>query len=229
MPRPPAVDPASMLVRYFMTAPVTTVTEDLPCRAALRLFREKRFRRAPVVRGNLLVGMVSERDLLRVLPGAIAELESAAGERAEHALVGQIMTRRPETVGPDTHLEDVARVLMTRKTGGLPVVENGAVVGIITESDLFRALVEIMDREEGVRLTVVPPPRGGETSHNDDVALIALRLGLRVVTLLTHESPGGAPLLTLRALGARWSELPDQLARAGYVVIEFTPPRLEAA
>lgn len=218
-----------MLVRYFMTAPVVSVTEDFLCRAALRLFRSRHIRRAPVMRNDLLVGMVSERDLLRVLPGAIAELESAAGERAEHALVGQVMTRAPETVGPDAHLEDVARVLMQRKIGGLPVVENRAVIGIITESDLFRALVEIADRSDGVRLTVAPPERVEAGSHNDDVAMLALRLGLRVVTLLTHESPGGALLQTVRAVGTRWRELPDQLARAGYVVIEVLPPRLEAA
>ncbi|MBI5362587.1 MAG: CBS domain-containing protein [Planctomycetes bacterium] len=208
-----------------MTAPVTTVTEDLPCRAALRLFREKGFRRAPVMRGDLLVGMVSERDLVRVLPSSVADLDSAAGLRAERALVGQVMAKRPEIVGPDAHLEDVARVMLQKKIGGMPVVEGRALVGIITETDLFRALLQISDRTDGVRLTLATPAG----TRSDDVALISLRIGLRLVTLLTHESPGGAPLVTLRAVGARWRELPDLLAKAGYAVIQVVPPALEAA
>lgn len=214
-----------MLVRYFMTAPVTTVTEDLPCRAALRFFREKGFRRAPVMRGDLLVGMVSERDLLRALPSSVADLESEAGLRAERTLIGQVMARRPEIVEPGAHLEDVARVMLQKKIGGMPVIEGSALVGIITESDLFRALLQISDRADGVRLTIATPVG----ARSDDVALVCLRIGLRLVTLLTHESPGGAPLVTLRAVGTRWRELPDALLKAGYAVIEILPPRLEAA
>ena len=215
-----------MLVRYFMTSPVTTLTADMPCRDALNLFREEGFRRAPVVLEGRLVGMISDRDLLRVLPYSAAEASTEPGLRAEHTLVGAVMTRNPVTTTPESHLEDVAAVMLQRKIGGVPVLDRGAVVGILTETDLFRALVAIGGYPGSARMTVSLPSAKKEP---EDVALIALRLGLRMVTRLTHASRGGAPLVTLRVVGEHWADLPEALAAAGYGVIEIVPPTAKAA
>jgi len=216
-----------MLVRHYMTSPVKTVREDTPCREALELFRRERIRRAPVLRGERLVGMVSERDLLRVLPGAVGDLESAAGLISELALIGQVLTRDPCTTTPDAHLEDVARRLLERRIGGLPVLDGGRLVGILTESDLLRALVELASAPGSARLTLIPPRPAFVPV--EALPETCLRLGLRLVTLLHHASAGGEPLVLLRVAGARWRELPEALADQGYRVIELVPPTARAA
>ena len=123
-----------MLVRNRMSRPAVTVRQDAEFQKALALMQEKKLRRLPVVDGDgRLVGIVVERDLL---VAAMRYLQS----RVE---IGDIMTRNVVTVSPDADLVDVARTMLERKIGGLPVVEDGRLVGIVTESDIFRRFVEL--------------------------------------------------------------------------------------
>ena len=123
-----------MLVRNRMSRPAVTVRQDADFQKALALMQEKRLRRLPVVDDDgRLVGIVVERDLL---VAAMRYLQS----RVE---IGDIMTRNVVTVSPDADLVDVARTMLERKIGGLPVVEDGRLVGIVTESDIFRRFVEL--------------------------------------------------------------------------------------
>ena len=123
-----------MLVRNRMSGPAVTVRQDADFQKALALMQEKKLRRLPVVDDDgQLVGIVVERDLL---VAAMRYLQS----RVE---VGDIMTRNVVTVGPDTDLAEVARTMLERKIGGLPVLEQGRLVGIITESDIFKCFVEL--------------------------------------------------------------------------------------
>ncbi|MCK7495241.1 MAG: CBS domain-containing protein [Comamonadaceae bacterium] len=123
-----------MLVRNRMSRPAVTVRQDAEFQKALALMQEKKLRRLPVVDDDgRLVGIVVERDLL---VAAMRYLQS----RVE---IGDIMTRNVVTVSPDADLVDVARTMLERKIGGLPVVEDGRLVGIVTESDIFRRFVEM--------------------------------------------------------------------------------------
>ena len=123
-----------MLVRNRMSRPAVTVRQDADFQKALALMQEKKLRRLPVVDDDgQLVGIVVERDLL---VAAMRYLQS----RVE---VGDLMTRNVVTVGPDTDLAEVARTMLERKIGGLPVLEQGRLVGIITESDIFKCFVEL--------------------------------------------------------------------------------------
>ena len=123
-----------MLVRNRMSRPAVTVRQDADFQKALALMQEKKLRRLPVVDDDgQVVGIVVERDLL---VAAMRYLQS----RVE---VGDIMTRNVVTVGPDTDLAEVARTMLERKIGGLPVLEQGRLVGIITESDIFKCFVEL--------------------------------------------------------------------------------------
>ena len=123
-----------MLVRDRMSRPAVTVRQDADFQKALALMQEKKLRRLPVVdEDGQLVGIIVERDLL---VAAMRYLQS----RVE---VGDVMTRNVVTVGPDTDLNEVARTMLERKIGGLPVVEHGRLVGIITESDIFKRFVEL--------------------------------------------------------------------------------------
>jgi len=123
-----------MLVRDRMSRPAVTVRQDADFQKALALMQEKKLRRLPVVDDDgQLVGIIVERDLL---VAAMRYLQS----RVE---VGDLMTRNVVTVGPDADLNEVARTMLERKIGGLPVVEHGRLVGIITESDIFKRFVEL--------------------------------------------------------------------------------------
>ena len=123
-----------MLVRDRMSRPAVTVRQDADFQKALALMQEKKLRRLPVVDDDgQLVGIIVERDLL---VAAMRYLQS----RVE---VGDLMTRNVVTIGPDADLNEVARTMLERKIGGLPVVEHGRLVGIVTESDIFRRFVEL--------------------------------------------------------------------------------------
>ena len=207
-----------------MTAHVVTLTEEVGCRAALQLLKRRGFRHAPVVRGTRVIGMISERDLLRVLPNGLLQQGSAQGELAEASLVGQVMSCEPVTTSPDAHLEDVARIFSERKIGGLPVIADGALAGIVTQTDVCRAFVQLASAADSARYTVIPPPLAHGAPQLEQAPLACLRLGLQLVTLLRHEGVNGDPLLLLRVRGARWRELAEALADLGYGVVEVAPP-----
>ena len=152
-----------MFVRDRMSSPAVTITPDTPLQAALNLMHEHQFRRLPVVdeRGGL-VGIVSERDLLYASPPPSTLLSGLA---LNHVLterrVAEIMARSVLTVTPDTFVEDAARLMLDSKVGGLPVVdEDNHVVGVITETDVFRAFIELYRAgHAGLYLTVEAPDR----------------------------------------------------------------------
>jgi acetoin utilization protein AcuB len=126
-----------MLVHTRMSRPPVTVRADADFQHALKLMQDRKMRRLPVVdEQDRLVGIVVERDLLIA---ATRYLQS----RVE---VSDIMTPDPITAAPDTTLQEVAHTMLTRKIGGLPVLDDGKLVGIITESDIFKRFVELRDR-----------------------------------------------------------------------------------
>lgn len=142
-----------MLVRDRMTRPAIVVHPETPFQDALRLMREGRFRRLPVVdRRGQLVGIISERDLLHAAPSPATSLSIWEINYLLWQLrVQQIMTTRVLTVGPDEPIVVAARMMVDNRIGGLPVVdETGAVVGVITETDIFRAFVEVIETQDAV-------------------------------------------------------------------------------
>ena len=123
-----------MLVRERMSVPVVTVPRDTDYEQALKLMQEKRLRRLPVVdRERRLVGIVAERDLL---------LAATRYPRAG-VDVGEFMATKVVSATPGMSLGEAARLMLEHRVGGLPVLEGGALVGIITESDIFRRFVEM--------------------------------------------------------------------------------------
>ena len=207
-----------MLVRHFMTREVVTVKESLRCREALRLFHDNRIRRAPVLRGEKVVGMLSLTDLLRILPASVGELGTRAGAANECSVVAQAMTAKLITLHPEEHLEDAALKMLEHKIGGLPVLLDGRLEGVLTESDIFRAFVGMTTPRADLRLTFA---LSAGRSDAPDPILIALRLGFVVRSYLVHERPGGEELSQMCLLGHKRRELLEALAQAGYHVIEI--------
>jgi acetoin utilization protein AcuB len=154
-----------MFVRDRMSSPAVTVTPDTAFPDALKLMREHRFRRLPVVDKNgLLVGIVSERDLLYASPSSATSLSMWEIQYLLGRLhIEKIMTREVITTTPDTPVEDAARLMVAHKIGGLPVVDDGGdVIGVITETDIFQTFVEMFAAgHPGVRLTLEVPEGKG--------------------------------------------------------------------
>ncbi|MDC7241405.1 MAG: CBS domain-containing protein [Spirochaetales bacterium] len=154
-----------MQVSKRMTGNPVTVSPDTPVSDARVKMKRENIHRLPVIDKNgHLIGIVTEKDILYASPSPatsldVYEIHSLMGKLEVHS----VMTKDVITVGPDTPLEDAARILADNNIGGLPVVENGILAGIITESDLFRVFVELFGaREKGIRLTVLMPEKRGE-------------------------------------------------------------------
>lgn len=180
-----------MLVRDRMTPNPITITPDISVTEALRLMGDKKIRRLPVVeRNGKLVGIVSDRDLFQASPSpatslAIWEIHDLLAKLT----VDKTMATDVITVTEDTPLEEAARVMVDRRIGGLPVMKGDALVGIITESDLFQALLELLGgRRHGVRLTVTTTGAKGTLA---DVAQTIYQAGGDIVGLGFSEVDGG--------------------------------------
>ncbi len=121
-----------MLVGKRMSGNVVTLTPDDYLSTAQSRMWSGKFRRLPVVQDERLVGIITDRDLREHLG------------RLERTRISEAMTENPLTVTPETTLEEAAQTLLKNKIGGLPVIELGKLVGIITTSDILQAFLDVM-------------------------------------------------------------------------------------
>jgi len=146
-----------MLVRERMTPNPVTVTPDMSFADALQVLREKKIRRLPVIdKQGELVGIVVEKDLLYASPSPATSLSVYELHYLLTKLqVREVMTKRVIAVGEDCPLEEAARIMVDHKIGSLPIVRGKQVVGIITETDLFKTMAEALGgRAKGLRISV---------------------------------------------------------------------------
>lgn len=135
-----------MFVRDQMSAPAVVISPDATASAALAVMEKRKIRRLPVVQDGKLAGIVTKSDLV----GATGKSATAAVKT-----VGQLMTPKPCSVQRDETLEMAAGIMMTKHVSGLPVLDGDRVVGILTESDLFRALCQMFGfGEAGARVVM---------------------------------------------------------------------------
>jgi acetoin utilization protein AcuB len=189
-----------MLVVERMTTDPVTIGHDAEVRQALEILKERRLRHLPVLdEDDVLVGIVSEKDLLRAQPDR---------------RVSEVMTKKVVTVTEYTALEEAARIMADSKISSLPVMRNGKLVGIVTETDLFQVFLEFLGaREEGVRLTMlIPEEKGMLASVTGEIANMGgniLALGTfmgedptnRMVTVKVADVPTVKLVAIMEALG----------------------------
>jgi acetoin utilization protein AcuB len=145
-------------VKDIMTRPAVVFRQEMTVGAAVKAMRARKIRHAPVVDDKgALAGMVTDRDLrLAVLEPALAEEMESLSDTLRSRPVKDIMTWGAITVKPESGIREGARLMYANKIGALPVVQHGRVAGIVTSSDVLKALVRILD--EGV---VSKPARWG--------------------------------------------------------------------
>jgi acetoin utilization protein AcuB len=133
-----------LTARDLMTPhPVTLGPEDSLMRG-LEVMRMRGIRRIPVMVGDTLVGLLAEGDLKRAQPSTLSDSEEEFNRVMEGTPISRIMINKPVTVGEETPLLEVAQTLFTTKYGALPVLQDGKLVGIVTDNDLLRGLVELL-------------------------------------------------------------------------------------
>ena len=129
------------LAKDWMTRSPVAITEDTSLTAASRLMKDNDIRRLPVVEHGKVVGIVTWGDIREASASDATSLTVfELGYLLRKLQVDRFMTRHPITVTPTTTISRAAQLMMEHKIGGLPVVENGKLVGILTESDIFRML-----------------------------------------------------------------------------------------
>lgn len=212
-----------MLVRDRMSSPAITIRPDAPFQEALELMRQHHFRRVPVVNADgALVGIVSERDLLHAAPSPASSLSMWELNYLLWKLqVKSLMTEKVISVTPDMPIEKAARIMVDRKIGGLPVVDNGTVVGVITETDIFRAFTELMAADvEAMRVVLRVPDQKGT------LAVVSQRiadLGGNIVSVGTYHGANGhsgEALLLVKVTGIEAKALQEAIAALGDVVVD---------
>jgi acetoin utilization protein AcuB len=190
-----------MLVGERMSQPVITISPDAPISEALALMNRENIRRMPVIGKGKLVGIVSEKALLNASPSSATSLSMwELNYLLSKITVKDVMSRTVFTVSADTPIEEAARIMVDNQVGGLPVMRAGEVVGMITETDLFKVFLELMGaRDAGVRVAALVPDRHGELAA---LAQAVTDAGGDFISLGTFE--GQSPenrLLTFKIAG----------------------------
>jgi len=153
-----------MLVGERMSRPVISITRDMPIHDALALFKKAHIRRAPVLKDGKLIGIISDKDLLNASPSQATSLSVwEMNYMLSKITVREVMTRDVLTVQADTPIEEAARLMADNKIGGVPVMKGDKVVGMITETDLFKIFLELMGaRIIGIRVTAIVEDHPGQ-------------------------------------------------------------------
>ncbi len=138
-----------MLVKEKMNPRLITIHPSADLGEARGLLEQHRIRHLLVVEGDKLVGIITDRDIR----------SAASASSLERVKVNDAMTRNVITVTPETHIQEAAKLLLAHRIGGLPVAKRGELQGIITETDLLNALVEIMDHAALERIAPDYQPR----------------------------------------------------------------------
>jgi acetoin utilization protein AcuB len=197
-----------MLVRERMSRHPYTITPDTSIQDALRRMHEVHVRRFPVLDSSgKLVGIVAERDLLYASPSPATALSIYEIHYLLAKLtVAEVMKRDIVTITEDSLVEDAARIMTDRKIGSLPVVRDGQLVGIITETDLFKLFSELLGaRKRGVRLTMLLPDVKGELAkittaiaqQGGNIIALGTFLGEDTTNVLVTAKVTDVPMSTL--------------------------------
>lgn len=210
-----------MLVGKRMSHPVITISYDMPINDALILMKQEHIRRTPVVKDGKLVGIVSDKDLLNASPSPATSLSVwEMNYLLSKITVKDVMTKNVLTVNEDTPIEEAARVMADNKIGGLPVMRGDRVVGIITETDLFKIFLELMGaRESGIRVSLLVKEKPG-TLAKLTKAIADLGGNFIAFGQFTGEDPSNR-LVTFKVSGLDQNKLLEIVEPLGEQVVDI--------
>lgn len=185
-----------MLVQDVMQTKLFTVTPETTLAEALRLMGQRGIRHLPVLEGDVLVGILSDRDLKRAMASSATSLEIHELTLLRRLRVDDIMTRTVVTIGPTVPIEAGACLMLQNKIGALPVTDGGRLVGLVTETDVLRVFVRAMGAgEPSSRLDIVV---GNRPHALAEVVQAAEAAGAEISSLVTLSGEGGFREVVMR-------------------------------
>lgn len=209
-----------MFVRDYMTRHPVTIEPDATFPQAITILRKQKIRRLPVVENGQLVGIVVEKDLLSNQPSPATTLSvHEIYSLLESLRIRQIMHSPVFTICSDCPVEEAARIMVEKRIGCLPVMENDQLVGIITETDIFKTMVEVLGGDEkGTRLTLHLPDRKGE------LAALTSKIAAAGGNILAVTSSGlfdGVREVTIKTSGIDSQALEKSLKESDVKIIDI--------
>jgi acetoin utilization protein AcuB len=208
-----------MFIKNHMTPNPITIEPETPILEALNLMKKHRIKQLPVMKNEKLLGLVTERDLLTVSPSPATTLSIyEMNYLLSKMTVKEVMIKSPTRISPDATIEEAAVIMREHKFGSLLVAEGEKLVGIITESDLFEALIKVFGfRRPGTRIVLETENRLGTLA---DLLSVVRDHKLNVIGLACIEL-GEKVQIMLRLAATQVSPLLEELKSKGYEVLSI--------
>jgi acetoin utilization protein AcuB len=213
-----------MRVEKRMKRDPITVSPHDSFRYAMNLIRQRGIRHLPVVDTGRLVGIVTDRDIRQASPSSATSLEMhELHYLLEKLKVRDVMTTSVITVTPETPIDEAARLMLQHRIGSLPVLHGKDLVGIITETDMLQALVEVLGiHAERTRLELVLEDRAGAFA---DICRIIQDQGGDIASVVTATATHRGEqkrVMVLRLEGVSSEVLVSRLEAGGHTVLSAT-------
>jgi len=207
-----------MFVRNKMTANPFTISPDQTIPDAHEIMTKHGVRRLPVIKNGKLVGVVSKEDILRASPSKATTF--SMGEITyliSKTKIGQIMTKNPVVISSGALLEEAAILMRDNHVSFLPVVDDGKLVGIITESDIFDSFIELLGfRERGTRLTIEVVDAPGIMSN---VTSIIGKFGANITNVAVYRGSSGKSAIVIGINSLNTEEIEKSIEDQGFKII----------
>ncbi len=210
-----------MFVKDRMTVNPVTIKDSAPVIEAGEIFRKNKFARLPVMHEEKLVGIITQDDLLKVSPSQATTLSVwELNYVLSKLLVKDAMTRNPITISPNVTLEEAALLMREREVGALPVIEQDKLVGIITESDIFDAFIDLMGLKRiGARISIDLEDRVGAIAQITDLLRAE---SINIVSLALFHRDHSSGELVLRLDSPQSQSIVERLKEKGYKVLHVS-------
>lgn len=207
-----------MYVRNRMTANPYTIPFDAPITEVIELMRVHNLKRVPVVDGERVVGVLTDDDLQKVSPTKATTLSIyELNYLLSKTKVSDAMTKNAITISPDALLEEAALLMRQNRISTLPVVKDNKLVGIITESDIFDAFIDLLGfRDKGSRITVEAMDVPGALA---DIAQIFNSFNSNITHIVAYRGSLGKTDVVVRTNTLNTDNIEKKLEEQGYKVL----------
>lgn len=206
-----------MDVSLWMTRDLVLLTPESTIADAMRLMASHHVRHLPVVerKTRQLVGMLTSQEILLAAEPGVNLLSPLAADATSRRLVRDVMAPTSFTARSDAPIEEAARILRNKKIGVLPIVDNGKLVGVLTDHDLLRAFMEMAGADEaGYEVTLEPAATTDAVATMID---LGRRHRLQIASVVSFQH-GDRRLVVVRLLGTPTDAFLDDVWRSGRVL-----------
>lgn len=206
-----------MYVKNKMTQNPYTIKPNAPISEAIELMSEKNLKRVPVVDNGKVVGVLTKNDLQKVSPTKATSLSIfEINYLLSKTLVKDAMSKDVFTISPDSLLEEAAVTMRDKRVGTLPVVNDEVLVGIITESDILDAFIDVFGfKEKGTRITLVANDVPGALA---EAAGIFKEFNANITNIVVDNRDNGKRVLVFRTSSINTDNIEKKLIETGFKI-----------